>query len=148
MSRCRAPRSLLFAAAFLVTAWFRLARTADWPLGGYAPCGGSPARTFATSELDSMMQLGGADIAYNDDDDLLWITSEDLIYKYRYSDGALLSSFSLEAINGGGFGSRRPRVFTILNILYHDARRRNHVVDNICRAFIYIYIYIYIYIRR
>jgi hypothetical protein len=118
----RALRSLLLLAALLLACLQRI-KAADWPLTGYAPCGVSttPQTTTIVKPWDNAsLQLNNtaSDIAFNDDDNLLWITSKEFIYKYRYSDGAFLSSLNLgTVISGGGFiiGAELTRTSTMMD---------------------------------
>ena len=95
-SRRRALKPLI--ATLLLLASCPLAtNAADWPLSGYAPCVELPTRKIA-APWGARLQLDTADISFNDDANLLWVAAEGLLHKFRYSDGALLSSLNLEAV--------------------------------------------------
>jgi hypothetical protein len=94
MSSRRALTCLLLAA--FLNSCLRVSNAADWPLSGYAPCAVSTNRTLL-KPWDTSLQTKTADIAFSDDDDILWMTLEGSIHNFRYSDGAFLSTLDLKA---------------------------------------------------
>ena len=96
-SHRRDMSTLLLVALLATSAW--TTRAANWPLNGYAPCAEQPTKILAGPWGDSL-KLDTADFAFNDDADALWVGAEGVLYKFRYSDGALLSSLDLATVGG------------------------------------------------
>ena len=91
---------LLLVALLATCAWTTSA--ADWPLNGYAPCVEQPTWTQTgpwRGDDDSKLDIvTAADIAFDDDADVLWVGAEGYLFKFRYSDGEMLSSLDLATV--------------------------------------------------
>ena len=88
--------SLALVAVVALAAATSAAAASLWPLGGYVPCG----RRALADELLLPSPSGGADMSYDSDAGLLWLSAGDTVYKTDYASGALLAGFRLQSSDG------------------------------------------------
>eukprot|EP00192_Tetraselmis_astigmatica_P000456 CAMPEP_0117674372 /NCGR_PEP_ID=MMETSP0804-20121206/14999_1 /TAXON_ID=1074897 /ORGANISM="Tetraselmis astigmatica, Strain CCMP880" /LENGTH=1150 /DNA_ID=CAMNT_0005483229 /DNA_START=231 /DNA_END=3683 /DNA_ORIENTATION=- len=89
---------LALAAAVLLAG---TARASLWPLDGYTSCG-----SMDLSEIPPPASRS-SDMSFSSATDTLWITSGTVLYKKRYSDGQILSSYEFGARGEVGAGGSR-----------------------------------------
>ena len=86
-------RGALLVLAVLTGVSIQRATAANWPLTGYKSCGSQPL----AGPWDDGTEFATADMAYDSDNNLLWLTEGLNLNLFRFSDGTLLSTYTFSS---------------------------------------------------